>query len=121
VKVKFQADNDLRRAIVRGVLRRQPRIDFRHAPLAGVDDLTVLHLATQESRLLVSHDVTTMPVVFAEYRRTRHSPGVLLVPQVWPLADTIEQLVVVWDVSEAEEWVDRICYLPTLADFRTRG
>jgi hypothetical protein len=46
---------------------------------------------------------------------------VLLVPQLWPLAETIEQLVMIWELSEANEWQDRICYLPTLLDFRTRG
>ena len=120
MKVKFQADNDLDRAIVRGVLRRRPSVDFRSEPLAGVDDLTVLQVAAQQTRILVSHDISSMPAALAAYRRTGRSPGVLLVPQLWPLADTIEQLVVVWELSEASEWVDRICYLPTLADFRTR-
>ena len=120
MKVKFQADNDLDRAIVRGVLRRRPGVDFRSEPFVGVNDLTVLRLAAQETRILVSHDVSSMPVAFAEYRRSGHSSGVLLVPQLWPLAHTIEQLVLVWELSEADEWEDRICYLPTLSDFRGR-
>jgi len=66
--------------------------------------LTVLHLAAQEGRILVSHDVCSMPVAFAEYRRTAHSPGVLLVPQLWPLAEIIEQLVRIWELTEAAEW-----------------
>ncbi|HZT31679.1 MAG TPA: hypothetical protein VFA33_17465 [Bryobacteraceae bacterium] len=121
MKVKFQADNDLDRAIVHGVVRRRATVDFRSQPMDAVDDLTVLHLAAQESRILVSHDVSSMPAAFAQYRRTSHSPGVLLVPQTWPLADAIEQLVLIWELTEAGEWVDRICYLPTLSDFRVRG
>jgi hypothetical protein len=120
VKVKFQADNDLDRAIVRGVLRRCPIVEFGSQPIDDVDDLTVLHLAAQENRVLVSHDISSMPVAFAQYRRDGHSPGVLLVPQLWPLADAIDQLVVIWEVSDATEWQDRICYLPTLSDFRIR-
>jgi len=43
LKIRFQADNDLDRSIVRGLLRRQPAIDFRDTPAVGLDDLSVLH------------------------------------------------------------------------------
>jgi hypothetical protein len=86
VKVRFQADNDLDRTIVRGVLRRRPLVDFRSQPINDVDDLTVLHLAAQDGRILVSHDISTMPEAFGQYRQSGHSPGVLLVPQLWPVA-----------------------------------
>lgn len=118
MKVKFQADNDLRRAIVRGFLRRLPAADFASQPLDAVDDVAVLHLAAQAGRIVVSHDVTTMPRAFTEYYRTAHSPGVLLTPQSWRLAEAIEHLVLVWEVTDASEWQDRICYLPTFEDFR---
>ena len=59
-----------------------------------------------------------MPYGFTEYRQTRYSPGVLLTPQLWPLADSIEHLVLIWELTEASEWENRICYLPTFADFR---
>jgi hypothetical protein len=59
-----------------------------------------------------------MPAAFAQYRQGGHSPGVLLVPQLWPLAEAIEQLVTIWELSEAGEWENRICYLPNLLDFR---
>ena len=28
----------------------------------------------------------------------------LLVPQLWPLAEAIEQLMMIWELSEANEW-----------------
>jgi len=37
VKVRFQADNDLRRAIVRGVIRSERRIDFNSGQAARLD------------------------------------------------------------------------------------
>ncbi len=81
MKVRFQADNDLRRAIVGGVLRRLPTADFQSQPLNDVDDLAVLHMAAEAARIVVSHDVSTMPQAFADFRRTSHSPGVLLTRQ----------------------------------------
>jgi hypothetical protein len=119
LRVKFQADNDLDRAIVRGVLRQRPAVDFKSQPEHS-DDLTVLDLAAQDNRILVSHDISSMPTAFARYRLSGHSPRVLLVPQSCALANAIEHLILIWELTEAGEWEDRICYLPTLSDFRLR-
>lgn len=83
-------------------------MDFRFDPLDAVGDVSVLRIAASEGRILVSHDFRTMPTAFAEYRREANSPGVLLAPQLWPLGDIIERLVLVWELSEAEEWQNRI-------------
>jgi predicted nuclease of predicted toxin-antitoxin system len=59
VKLRFQADADLNEDIVKGVLRREPGIDFQTATsdgLRGLSDLEVLALAAEEGRILVSHD-----------------------------------------------------------------
>jgi hypothetical protein len=57
VKVRFLADADLNRDIVRGVLRREPSLDFLTAQAAGLralKDLDVLALAAEQQRVLVS-------------------------------------------------------------------
>lgn len=51
MKVRFQADADLRRPIIAGLRRREPTVDFRtahDAGLAGLDDATVLAIAADE-------------------------------------------------------------------------
>jgi len=58
MKVRYQADNDLRKSILRGTVRREPRIDFRSAQSARLDDVPdpeVLALAAREGRILISH------------------------------------------------------------------
>ena len=117
MKTRFRADNDLDRSIVRGVLRLQPTVDFRATALEGLDDLAVLRLAAEEGRILVSHDVSTMPGAFQRFRQSDPSPGVILVPQRWPLHHTIQHLLLIWELSEAAEWENRSCYLPTRADW----
>lgn len=74
MKVRFQADNDLRKAIVRGVVRCESQIDFRSAQTArfdGVPDPEVLALSAESGRILVSHDFQTMPRHFREFTRYR--------------------------------------------------
>jgi hypothetical protein len=117
VRVRFRADHDLDRDIVRGLLRIQSEIDFEAESLKALDDESVLRLTAGEGRVLVSHDVSTIPPLFFRLRGTRELPGVILIPQSFPIGQTIERLHMVWTVTESAEWPNRICYLPTLADF----
>jgi hypothetical protein len=53
-----------------------------------------------------------MPRHFAEFISRRACPGVLIIPQQLSIGETIEELLLIWSDSEAEEWVNRILYLP---------
>lgn len=113
--IRFQADADFNQNIVTGVLRREPTIDFQTALVAnleGLQDREVLELAAKEGRILVSHDRRTMPVHFAEFITTKTSSGVLIVSQDVPIQQVIETLILIWAASSAEEWINRIAFVP---------
>ncbi len=115
MKVRFQADADLNEDIVTGILRREPGVDFRTAAAAGLrllSDLQVLTLAAREGRVLVSHDRRTMPRAFGDFLRTSESPGLLIVSQRTDLLTAIDELLLVWMSSEAEEWINRLGTIP---------
>jgi hypothetical protein len=116
VKVRFLADADLNKAIVRGVLRREPSLDFLTAQTAGLrgrNDPEVLALASDRQRVLVSHDVGTMPAHFRAFRRAgKQSSGVFLIPQSLDVGTAIDELLLIWLASEAAEWENRIEWLP---------
>lgn len=115
MKVRFQADNDLNKIIVKAALRREPMLDFQSAQAAqldGVPDTEVLARAAAEGRVLVSHDMKTMPRHFAEFMQTSTSAGVLIAPQSLTLTDVVDDLLLLWMVDEAEDWVNRIRILP---------
>ena len=72
VNVRFLADADLNRAIVSGVIRREPSINFltaNAAGLRGLGDPEVLALAADTHCVLVSHDVGTMPAHFRAFAK----------------------------------------------------
>lgn len=119
MKLRFQADADLKHAIISGVRRRIPVVDFQRAtdvPLEGVADLDVLAIAAKERRVLVSHDKNTMIAHYREFTALATSPGLILVPQTgFPLARAIEGLVLIWELMEPAELENRICLLPSLA------
>ena len=116
MRIRFQADNDLRGSIRKGVLRRDPAIDFQSAKavrLDAVPDQEVLRIAMTQSRILVSHDVNTMPDHFRQFVAAgNRSPGLLLVPQDARIGDVIESIFLIQAASEAEEWTNRIEWLP---------
>lgn len=85
------------------------------AELEGLPDPDVLTRAADEDRILVTHDLKTMPHHLGRFLQTgRSSPGVLLVPQYVPVGDVIDELVLIWAASEAEEWKNRILRIPLL-------
>lgn len=113
--VRFQADADLKQAIVTGTIRRQPNLNFQSANNAGLEgkqDPEVLAIAAQERRILVTHDRKTMPVEFGEFILSRTSSGVLILSQNLSVSDAIEALILVWEASTAEEWVNQIMSIP---------
>lgn len=115
MKIRFQADADLNEIILLAAIRREPAIDFQTAAAANLfrlKDPDVLAVASREGRLLVTHDQRTMPRHFARFIARNTSPGILVVPQHLSVAAAVEDLLLIWNASEAEEWINRICFLP---------
>lgn len=116
MKIRFLADADLNKAILNGVIRREPAVDFltaQAARLRGLSDPEVLALAAEQHRVLVSHDAGSMPAHFGAFRKSgKRSPGVFLIPQRLDLGIAIDELLLVWQASDATDWEDRLAWLP---------
>lgn len=113
--VRFQADADLNQAIVIGTIRRQPNLNFQSAHAAGLKgkkDPEVLAIAAQAGRVLVTHDRKTMPAEFGKFILSKNSSGVLILSQNLSVNDAIEALILIWEASTAEEWVNQIMSIP---------
>lgn len=82
------------------------------AGLEGLKDSEVLALLAEQQRVLVTHDRRTMPTEFAAFIADRQSSGVLIVSRKVALDVVIEELILIWSVTSAEEWIDRIAKIP---------
>ncbi len=115
MKVRFLADANFNQKIVAGLLLREPLLDFG-LPQAMIpermNDSDVLDLANSSGRILVSHDVTTMPDSFDRCVEERSCAALILVPDKLPIRDSIEDLLLIWHLTEAEESVNRMEWLP---------
>jgi hypothetical protein len=115
MKVRFQTDADFNRLISAGLLRIEPLIDLMtadEASLRGRPDPEVLAHCVREGRMLLSHDARTMPRHFAGVLAMGDSPGLMIVPQSMSIGKAVEDLHLVWSLTEAEEWVNTITRLP---------
>ena len=115
MKVRYQADADLNEEIVTGVLRRAPLIDFQtahEAQLANLPDPDVLARAAHEGRILITHDRRTMPTHFGRFIENQESPGLIVISQNIDLLSAIEDLILIWTASEAEDYINSILTTP---------
>jgi hypothetical protein len=53
-----------------------------------------------------------MPGHFAEFIASETSAGLLVIPQSLSVTAAVEELILIWSATEAEEWVNRISTLP---------
>ena len=61
--LRFAADENFNGDIVRGLLRRNPKLDIvrvQDVGLSGADDPSVLEWAAELRRIVVTHDISTL-------------------------------------------------------------
>jgi Domain of unknown function (DUF5615) len=115
LKIRFQADADIDPDIRKGLLRREPSIDFQSAAGVipdGTLDPEVLQVAADDNRVLVSGDLRTMSVHFQNFVETRESPGVLIIPSSRSIGAAIEGLLFVWLNWTPGDLRNRASWLP---------
>src|SRR5437016_10400269 len=95
--LRLVSDENLNGTIVRGMLRRQPELDLvrvQDVGLAETPDAEILEWAASQGRVLLSHDVSTVPP--AAHRRVadgKPMPGVFIVPDRMPIGQAIDELL----------------------------
>jgi len=114
--LRFAADENFNNHIVRGLLRRRPGLDIvrvQDAGLSGAGDPDVLAWAAREGRVLLTHDVATMPWHVEQLvRAAEPAPGIFAVGRAVPIAAAIEDIMILAECSMEGEWEGLILYLP---------
>jgi hypothetical protein len=113
--IRFQADADFNQVILLAAIRREPSLDFQTASVGGVlglADPQVLAKAAMDARVLVTHDQRTMIRHFKEFIVQQTSAGLIVVRQSLPIRAVVDDLLLINAVTEAEEWINRLAFLP---------
>jgi hypothetical protein len=112
---RYQAYADFNHRIVLGLRRREPAVDLRDAMsggVIGIPDSAVLRIAADSGRILISHDRKTMPAHLARFLEGHSCPGVIIVSQDLDIGAAIEDLLIIWAASDADEWRNQIGFVP---------
>jgi predicted nuclease of predicted toxin-antitoxin system len=109
-------DENFNRRILRGLSRRIPDLDYlvvQSAGLGGESDRNILAWAAEHSRVLVTHDLKTIPL-FAYTRIVASLPmsGVIAVNDELAIGQVIEELAIIVTCSETSDWENQVVYLP---------
>ena len=114
--ISFLADENLKRKIVTGLLRRNPSVDVvrvQDAGLTGVDDRILLEWAARQDRVLLTHDVQTLVGFAWEFVRLgRPMSGVIVLGRNLRVSQAVEELLLITECSEPEDWAGVVAYLP---------
>jgi predicted nuclease of predicted toxin-antitoxin system len=114
--IRFAADENFNHTITRGLLRRRPDLDVvrvQDAGLSGAEDESVLEWAASEGRMLLTQDAKTVTkFAFDRVRAGKPMPGVIEIRRKVPIAVAIEELLVIVECSEADEWEGQVLYVP---------
>jgi hypothetical protein len=117
-RLRFLLDEHLAHAIQSQLLRLDGEIEILvlgqpSAPQIGASDQDILLWLERTGYALVTNNRRTMPDhIRAHYAAGHRLPGLFLLKRQARIGQVIEQIYLLWAASEAEEYMDRVLYLP---------
>ena len=118
MKPRFLLDEHINRAIQRQLRRLNPQIEVLaigdpETPPTGTSDPELLIWIEENGYILVTENRSTMPVhLLNHFTAGRHIPGVFYIRRGVGIGRIIEELYLIWFASQAEEYQDRILFIP---------
>jgi len=101
---------------VRGLFLRQPDLDLLRVQDVGlrkVDDPEIIDWATSNGRILLTHDRATMPdFAYERLSQGQQMSGLFVINDRMPVRQVIDELLLLIDCSEQDEWKGIVLYLP---------
>lgn len=71
-----------------------------------------MHYVEQAQRVLVTGNRISMPAHITAHAAGGHHWGIFFIKPAATVAQVAEDLFLIWDAGEAEEWVDQFDWLP---------
>lgn len=118
MKIRFLLDENLSTKLKIAVLRLNPVIDILRvgdsdAPSLGTLDPDILCYLELSQRLLVTDNRKSIPGHLEEHWAAGgHIWGLLWLRPSGTLSSWAQEMYLIWETSEAEEWLDKIDWIP---------
>ncbi len=118
MKIKYLLDENLSPRLKIAVLRLNPTIDILrigdpNTPPLGTLDPDVLKYLGLSKRLLITDNRTSMPDHLTEYwQQNEKMWGLFWIRPTTTIGKLAEELIIIWETSEAEEWINVLDWIP---------
>jgi hypothetical protein len=114
--LRLVADENVNQFIVRGLLLRNRGIDIvtaREVGLIKTPDPEILAWAAEHGRIVLTHDQRTMAAhAHARVARGELMPGIIIAAQALSIAAVIEDLNLMHECGDMQEWSGLVTFLP---------
>jgi predicted nuclease of predicted toxin-antitoxin system len=114
--LRLLSDENFNGDIVRGLFLRQPDLDLlrvQDVRLRKVDDPAILDWAASNGRILLTHDRATMPdFAYERLSQGQQMSGLFVINDRMTVRQVIDELLLLIDCSEQDEWKGIVLYLP---------
>lgn len=118
MKVRFLLDENLSPKLRASLWRHSPLVDVLRvgdpeAPPLGTLDPDILRYLEHDQRALVTNNRISMPKHLQDhYAAGGQHWGVFSLTQGATFGAVLETLIIIWEVSEAEEWINQTRWIP---------
>ena len=106
--MEFAADENFNNDLLRALLRHNPRLDIiriQDTEIAGASDPDMLGWLATQNRILLTHDVQTIPgYAYDRVKAGLPMPGVVEVDDELPIGEAVEQLLILIEATRDDEW-----------------
>ncbi len=114
--LRLITDENFDGRIVRGLLLRKPDLDLvrvQDSGLSGADDAEVLQSASEQRRVLFTHDRKTVPRhAWERVEAGLPMSGVFVAGAELPIPQVITDILLLAECSQDGEWDGQVRYLP---------
>ena len=117
-RIRFLFDENDAQKLADALVLEEPAIEVfvvgqLGEPPKGTPDPELLKYAEVQELTLVTLDKRSMPVHVKDHLRSgRHTCGVIIPRRGFPYHRYIDELLLIWFASQAEEWKDRFKRVP---------
>ena len=110
------ADENFSHRILRGIKLRIAQADVllaQNVGLAGKDDPALLAWASEQGRIVLTHDRQTIPkYAYERIRREQSMPGVLVVSDTVAIGEAVESLTMYLECGTPDDFENTVIFLP---------
>lgn len=114
--IRLLADENFDNGIIRALHRENADVDIvrvQDTEIYQADDSRVLEWAASEGRILLTHDVRTMPhFAYERVREGKPMLGVIAVHRSAAISVAIGDLLIALGASEAADFEGKVQYIP---------